>query len=247
MRDVRNSTNSRVNGRTMESSVSDQSSTSAPVKEYATGARVHTSRIGLEREDKTHWKIAFFIVLSFVPVFIGAIVWLALSVPKTEVFAIQKDSVGNIVPLGPVTILDPPNLQQRKVALTRWFQDLYITTDELSQKHLIDRVYGMVASGSAAEGAVDNIYRNPQFDPRELRKNHQHLTITIPGIDSTTDTDFKTDYIVRRYNRDNSLDVTFKRHATLKVVFDSSVDTGSLWVNPSRIFITELNDEPQGG
>ncbi len=214
--------------------------------EYATGARLHTSRVSLERADKAHWKLAFFILLSFFPVMIGVMVWLAMSVPKTQVFAVQRDSAGNTVPLGPVTPLEPPNIAQRKVALTRWLQELYITTDEVSQKHFIDRVYGMVGSGTPAEGTVDGIYRNPAFDPKEMRKNHQHLTITVPGVDSSSDTDFKTDYVVRRYNQDNSVDATYKRHATFKVVFDDSVDSGSLWVNPYRIFITDFNDEPGG-
>jgi len=212
------------------------------------GARVHTSRVSRERTDKNGWRSAFFLVASLIPILVVALVFLAFKVPKTEVFAIQRDSAGNVVPLGPVTELAPPTVAEQQVALTRWLQDAYMVTDAVTQKSYSDRVYGMVAASSNAYTALQEIYQQDAFNPDSLRRAKLHTEVIVKGVDrGASDNDYNAEYYVNDVSSETAgREHQYHLHAHFTTEFADSVDTGLLWKNPWRVFITSLAVTPLG-
>ncbi len=211
-----------------------------------TGVREFVSRISEERRDKAAWRRWTFILAAGYPVLFAVIVYLA-QLPQVQPFLIALTSTGAYIPIGPAKPFDPPDVQSREAVIGHWLEDCYTVTDEHSQLNVRKRCFGMVKSGSQAYQAVNAYWSDPMRGPDAMRANKLTYSITVENVDATDNEHFIADYTLRVFDNQNELRETDNRHAQITAEFHPEVkDPNLLWVDPSRIYITQFMDGPAG-
>lgn len=211
-----------------------------------TGVREFVSRISEERRDKAAWRRLSFILIAGYPIMIAVLVYLA-QLPQVQPFLIALTQTGAYVPIGPAKPFDPPDIDARESAIGHWIEDLYTVTDAHSQVNIRKRVYGMLKAGSQAFRAVDEYWTDPTRGPDAMRNSKLTYSVTVENVDATDNEHFTADYTLRVFDNQNDLRATEHRHAQLTVEFHPEVkDPNLLWVNASRLYITQFMDGPAG-
>ena len=81
----------------------------------------------------------------------------------------------------------------KRSAVSDWVTYLRtVTSDDISQRWAIEKVYAMISSGSSAQTVVSDFYRG---DPPQVRARHENVHLEINSILPTSDKTYEVEWL----------------------------------------------------
>jgi type IV secretion system protein VirB5 len=117
----------------------------------------------------------------------------ALALRGSKVILIPVDPAGHYI--GPGSPAQPMVVSEsmKRSALSDWVMYLRtITSDDISQRWAIEKVYAMISSGSSAQTFVSDFYRS---DPPQMRAQRVNVHIEVNSILPTSDTTYEVEWL----------------------------------------------------
>ena len=185
-----------------------------------------------------NWRFAA--MLALLVAFAEAVVILGVATrPKTVPYVVAVDSLGRVVASGAVERSSPVDQRMKETALSRWMQDLRgVTSDGLAQRRAIDRVYGMIGSGTVAQTLVTEFYRaNQPFD----RANKETVQVDVNMILPTTEQTYEIDWTETARDPSGGVVSVGRWKAILTIVVNPSSDENVLQLNPFGIYVMNVS------
>ena len=185
-----------------------------------------------------NWRFAA--MLALLVAFAEAVVILGVATrPKTVPYVVAVDSLGRVVASGAVERSSPVDRRMKETALSRWMQDLRVVTiDGLAQRRAIDRVYGMIGSGTVAQTLVTEFYRaNQPFD----RANKETVQVDVNMILPTTEQTYEIDWTETARDPSGGVVSVGRWKAILTIVVNPSSDENVLQLNPFGIYVMNVS------
>ena len=185
-----------------------------------------------------NWRFAA--MLALLVAFAEAVVILGVATrPKTVPYVVAVDSLGRVVASGAVERSSPVDRRMKETALSRWMQDLRVVTiDGLAQRRAIDRVYGMIGSGTVAQTVVTEFYRaNQPFD----RANKETVQVDVNMILPTTEQTYEIDWTETARDPSGGVVSVGRWKAILTIVVNPSSDENVLQLNPFGIYVMNVS------
>ena len=185
-----------------------------------------------------NWRFAA--MLALLVAFAEAVVILGVATrPKTVPYVVAVDSLGRVVASGAVERSSPVDQRMKETALSRWMQDLRgVTSDGLAQRRAIDRVYGMIGSGTVAQTLVTEFYRaNQPFD----RANKETVQVDVNMILPTTEQTYEIDWTETARDPSGGVVSVGRWKAILTIAVNSPTDENVLQLNPFGIYVMNVS------
>ena len=205
---------------------------------YLAARKEWDERYGSLIKRAQHWRgaavLALLVALTESVVILGA-----ATRPKTVPYVIALDTLGRVVASGAVERSSPVDQRMKTTALARWIQDLRgVTSDGLAQRTAIDRVYGMIGSGTAAQTLITEFYRaNQPFE----RANKETVQVDVNTILPTTEHTFEIDWTETARDPSGGVVSVARWKAILTVAVNQPTDENVLQMNPFGIYVMNIN------
>lgn len=175
-------------------------------------------------------------VVAFVQA--GGLIYLS-SKSKVIPFVVAIDSLDRVVAAGPAQQAGVADERLVRSALYEWIGDLrMVTTDGVTQRKAIDRVYSMIGSGTPAQVQIGEFYSK---DPPASRAQHQTVSPEVKAVFSTSDKTYEVEWVetVRSLNGQVLLQENWKGSVTIAV--NPPVDERLARINPLGIYVVSVS------
>ena len=216
-------------------STSDESASYSP---YLAARREWDERYGNLVSRAKNWRAAAFLALGIA--LVEAVILVPLSSSsRVKTIVVAVDSIGRVVTSGPAEQLPTVDDRLKRAALFQWVQDLrMVTTDPITQRRSIDRVYSMIGSGSSAQKVITDFYRNnTPFD----RAQTETVTVDVHSIVPTSARSYEVEWT--ETTRDRSGEVVGKQEwkGVFTIALNPPSDEKLARVNPLGIYVVDAS------
>ena len=110
-----------------------------------------------------------------------------------------------------------------------------ITTDGVSQRKAIDRVYAQIASGSAAQTFVSDYYRG---DPPFKRAETETVSVEVKSILPTSDRTYEVEWVETTRDLYGSVKATDRWIGYFGIALNPPKDERQARINPLGVYVT---------
>ena len=210
----------------------------APYSPYLAARREWDERYGNVISRARNWRAAAFLALLIA--LVEAVILVPLSSSsRVKTIVVAVDSIGRVVASGPAEQLPTVDDRPKRAALFQWVQDLrMVTTDPITQRRSIDRVYSMIGSGSSAQRVITDFYRNnTPFD----RAQTEMVTVDLHSIVPTSARSYEVDWT--ETTRDRSGEVVGKQEwkGVFTIALNPPSDERLARINPLGIYVIDAS------
>jgi type IV secretory pathway TrbF-like protein len=205
---------------------------------YLAARREWDERYGSLISRAKNWRVAAFLVLLIA--LIEAVILVPLSSrSRVKTIVVAVDSIGRVVASGPAEQLPTVDDRLKRAAVFQWVQDLrMVTTDPITQRRSIDRVYAMIGSGSRAQNVITDFYRNnTPFD----RARTETVTVDVHSIVPTSARSYEVEWT--EITRDRSGEVAGKQEwkGVFTIALNPPTDEKLARINPLGIYVIDAS------
>jgi len=205
---------------------------------YLAARREWNERYGDLITRARNWRAAAFLALAIAAVETVGLITLAM---KTKVvpFVVAVDSLGRVVASGSAEQATIADDKLKRAALLQWVGDLRtVTTDGISQRKAIDRVYAMIARGSSAQVEVGEYYRN---DPPHERAATHMVSVDVKAVYASSEKSYEVEWVetTRGLGGDVKNEQRWKGSFTIAV--NPPTDERLVRVNPLGVYVTNVS------
>ena len=165
-------------------------------------------------------------------------VWLSAR-SRVVPFVVLMDNLGRPVASGIAdqTTLNDDRLKRSNIF--NWIENLRtVTTDGISQRKAIDRVYAQIASGSAAQTFVSEYYRG---DPPFKRAETETVSVEVKSVLPTSDRTYEVEWTETNRDLYGTVKATGRWRGYLTVVLNPPSDERQARINPIGVYITTVS------
>lgn len=205
---------------------------------YLAARREWDERYGDLITRARNWRIVAFGGLAVSLVATGGIVAISLQT-RIVPFVVAVDSLGRPVASGFAEATPVVDGRLKRAALIQWVSDLRtVTSDGISQRKAIDRVYAMIARGSAAQLEVSEFYRK---EPPQKRAQTAMLSVDVKAIYASSEQTYEVEWVetTRGLGGDVQEEQAWKGSFTIAV--NPPTDEQLARVNPLGVYITNAS------
>lgn len=168
----------------------------------------------------------------------GGLVWTGAR-SHVVPFVVLIDSLGRAVASGVADQTQAGDDRLKRASLFNWVENLrLVTTDGISQRKAIDRVYSQIASGSAAQTFVSEFYRN---DPPFKRAQTGTVSVEVKSVLPTSDRTYEIEWVETTRDLYGTVKATDLWKGSLSIAMNPPKDEREARANPLGIYITEMN------
>jgi type IV secretion system protein VirB5 len=154
-------------------------------------------------------------------------------------FVVAMDSLGRSIAAGPAEQASSADDRLKRATLFSWVEDLRaVTTDGITQRKAIDRVYCHIAGGSQAQAFVSEFYRN---DPPQKRAQSETVSIEVRSVLPTSERTLEVEWSETTrdlYGAVKSLD---HWKAAFTIAVNPPTDERITRINPLGIYVTNAS------
>ena len=154
-------------------------------------------------------------------------------------FVVLVDNLGRPVASG---IADQTSLNDDRLKrsnIFNWVENLRtVTTDGVSQRRAIDRVYAQIASGSAAQTFVSEYYRG---DPPFKRAETETVSVEVKSVLPTSDRTYEVEWVETTRDLYGTVKATDRWKGYLSMVLNPPTDERQARINPLGVYITNAS------
>ena len=168
----------------------------------------------------------------------GGLIYLS-SKSKVIPFVVAIDSLDRVVAAGPAQQAGVADERLVRAALYEWISDLrMVTTDGVTQRKAIDRVYSMIGNGTPAQVQIGEFYSK---DPPASRAQRQTVAAEVKAVFSTSDKTYEVEWVetVRSLNGQVLSQENWKGSVTIAV--NPPVDERLARINPLGIYVVSVS------
>jgi type IV secretion system protein VirB5 len=154
-------------------------------------------------------------------------------------FVVLVDNLGRPVASGVAdqTSLNDDRLKRSNVF--NWVENLRtVTTDGVSQRKAIDRVYAQIASGSEAQTFVSEYYRG---DPPFKRAATETVSVEVKSVLPTSDRTYEVEWVETTRDLYGTVKATDRWKGYLSIVLNPPTDERQARINPIGVYITNAS------
>jgi type IV secretion system protein TrbF len=205
---------------------------------YLAARREWDERYGSLISRARNWRAAAFLAL------LVALVEAAILVPlstgsRVKTIVVAVDSIGRVVASGPAEQIPVVDDRLKRAALFQWVQDLrMVTTDPITQRRSIDRVYAMIGSGSRAQAFVTDFYRNnTPFD----RARTETVVVDVHSIVPTSNQSYEVEWSETMRDHAGEVAGTQNWKGVLTIALNPPTDEKFARINPLGIYVIDAS------
>jgi len=205
---------------------------------YLAARREWDERYGSLITRAQNWRIAAFLAMLIALVEAATLIPLATG-SRVKTIVVAVDSIGRVVASGPAEQTSAVDDRLKRAALFQWIQDLrMVTTDPITQRRSIDRVYAMIGNGSRAQIVVTDFYRNnTPFD----RARTETVTVDVHSIVPTSNQSYEIDWSETTRDHAGELAGTQNWKAVLTIALNPPTDEKFARINPLGIYVIDAS------
>jgi type IV secretion system protein TrbF len=210
----------------------------APHNPYLAARKEWDERYGDLITRSRNWRLLALLlgVVAFVQA--GGLIYLS-SKSKVIPFVVAIDSLDRVVAAGPAPQAGVADERLVRAALYEWISDLrMVTTDGVTQRKAIDRVYAMIGSGTPAQVQIGEFYSK---DPPASRAQRQAVAAEVKAVFSTSDKTYEVEWVetVRLLNGQVLSQENWKGSVTIAV--NPPADERLARINPLGIYVVSVS------
>jgi type IV secretion system protein TrbF len=211
---------------------------SAPHSPYLAARREWDERYGDLITHARNWRTMAALSSLVALVATAGMVWLS-SQSHVVPFVVLVDNLGRPVASGVAdqTSLNDDRLKRSNIF--NWVENLRtVTTDGVSQRKAIDRVYAQIASGSAAQTFVSEYYRG---DPPFKRAETETVSVEVKSVLPTSDRTYEVEWLETTRDLYGTVKATDRWKGYLSIVLNPPTDERQARINPLGVYITNAS------
>ena len=165
----------------------------------------------------------------------AGVVWLSVR-SQVVPFVVLIDSLGRPVASGLAEQTSVGDDRLRRAVIQQWLENVrMVTTDGISQRRAIDRVYAQIASGTSAQTFISDYYRN---DPPFKRAQTGTVAVDVKSVLPTSDRTFEVDWIETSRDLYGNVNSTDHWKGTFSVALNPPNDERQARINPLGLYVT---------
>lgn len=185
-----------------------------------------------------NWRLAAFLALSVVLVETAGLVALAFR-SRVVPFVVAVDNLNRVVASGPADETNVADDKLKRAALYQWVSNLRtVTIDGIAQRKAIDRVYSMIASGSPAQVAIGDFYRN---DPPHQRAQSRTIDVDVKAVFATSERTYEVEWLETTRSLTGQLLGEERWKGSVTIAVNPPTDERLLRLNPIGVYVTNLS------
>jgi type IV secretion system protein TrbF len=168
----------------------------------------------------------------------SGLIWVSLR-SRVVPFVVLLDSLGRPVASGLAEQAAGNDDRLRRATIFTWIENLrLVTTDGVSQRKAIDRVYAEIASGSAAQTFVSDFYRSA---PPASRAQTETVSVEVTSVLPTSDRTYEVEWIETSRDLYGAVKATDRWKGSFSVVINPPTDERLARLNPVGMYITNAS------
>lgn len=205
---------------------------------YLSARREWDERYGDLLTRARNWRMAAFLALLTAAVSAGGMVALAVQT-RIVPFVVAVDSLGRPVASGLAEQASVADDRLKRAALIQWVSDLRtVTSDGISQRKAIDRVYAMIARGSAAQLEVSEFYRN---EPPQKRAQSAMVSVDVKAIYSSSERTYVVEWVETTRGLGGDLQAEQAWKGSFTIAVNPPSDEQLARVNPLGVYVVNAS------
>jgi len=190
---------------------------------------------GLTRERT--WRRAAFGLGATALLLAAAVVAQALRAPILPVL-VRVDTLGRAEYAGAIKALPTTDDALRRAFFSRWVEDWRaVRADGVAQRASIERVYGQIGAGTAAQEEVSEFYRR---DPPAQRGRTMTVGVQIASVYPTSSRTYEIEWVETSRDLEGATKRTERWKGTLTFTQSAPTDETTLRRNPLGLYVTNL-------
>ena len=127
----------------------------------------------------------------------------------------------------------------KRASIFTWVENLrLVTTDGISQRRAIDRVYAEIASGSAAQTFISDFYR---ADPPSKSAQTETVSVEVTSVLPTSDRTYEVEWTETTRDLYGAVKATDRWKGSFSVVINPPRDEPQARVNPVGLYVTNAS------
>jgi type IV secretion system protein VirB5 len=219
----------------LESVSTETSRTENP---YLAARREWDERYGHFITRERNWRIMAYVCGLTSLLTVAGLIWLSAR-SHIVPFVVAMDSLGRPIAAGPAEQTTTADDRIKRATLYSWLENLrLVTSDGITQRKSIDRVYAYVASGSQAQAFISEFYRG---DPPQKRAQTQTVNVEVQSVLPTSDRTYEIEWAETTRDLYGAVIEKARWKAALTIALNPPTDEGAARINPLGIYVTNAN------
>ena len=220
---------------------STQDQSSQAVEEYnpyLSARREWDERYGDQITRAKNWRTMAFLSSLVALVATSGVVWLSVR-SHVVPFVVLVDSLSRPVASGIAEQASVNDDRLKRASIFTWVENLrLVTTDGVTQRRAIDRVYAEIGNGTAAQTFISDFYRS---NPPSKRAQTETVSVEVNSVLPTSDRTYEVEWVETTRDLYGAVKATDRWKGSFSVVINPPQDERQARVNPVGLYITNAS------
>ena len=220
---------------------SKQNQSSSAVEEhnpYLSARREWDERYGDQITRAKNWRTMAFLSGLVALVATSGVVWLSVR-SHVVPFVVLVDSLSRPVASGIAEQASVNDDRLKRASIFTWVENLrLVTTDGVTQRRAIDRVYAEIGNGTAAQTFISDFYRS---NPPSKRAQTETVSVEVNSVLPTSDRTYEVEWVETTRDLYGAVKATDRWKGSFSVVINPPQDERQARVNPVGLYITNAS------
>ena len=220
---------------------SRQNQSSPAVEEYnpyLSARREWDERYGDQITRAKNWRTMAFLSGLIALVATSGVVWLSVR-SHVVPFVVLVDSLSRPVASGIAEQASVNDDRLKRASVFTWVENLrLVTTDGVTQRRAIDRVYAEIGNGTAAQTFISDFYRS---NPPSKRAQTETVSVEVNSVLPTSDRTYEVEWVETTRDLYGAVKATDRWKGSFSVVINPPQDERQARVNPVGLYITNAS------
>jgi type IV secretion system protein TrbF len=186
------------------------------------------------------WRLACFAMAAVTLVSVSGAVWIAAEA-KIVPYVVDRGPDGTINSVGYAVKAPSVGVEVERAYLRHWIEDVRtVTRDFVLEKKAVDRVYALMAEGSAAKTRADDYFNRAGNSPFDRAAT---VTVSVDVNDplAVSDESWTVTWTETTRDRSGQVTGTVKWKATIQMVLKPDLEHTPDPLNPLGLYITDFD------
>ena len=226
----------------MKLGLKSKASQSSPAVEeynpYLSARREWDERYGDQITRAKNWRTMAFLSGLVALVATSGVVWLSVR-SHVVPFVVLVDSLSRPVASGIAEQASVNDDRLKRASIFTWVENLrLVTTDGVTQRRAIDRVYAEIGNGTAAQTFISDFYRS---NPPSKRAQTETVSVEVNSVLPTSDRTYEVEWVETTRDLYGAVKATDRWKGSFSVVINPPQDERQARVNPVGLYITNAS------
>ena len=226
----------------MKLGLKSKTSQSSPALEeynpYLSARREWDERYGDQITRAKNWRAMAFLSGLIALVATSGVVWLSVR-SHVVPFVVLVDSLSRPVASGIAEQASVNDDRLKRASIFTWVENLrLVTTDGVTQRRAIDRVYAEIGNGTAAQTFISDFYRS---NPPSKRAQTETVSVEVNSVLPTSDRTYEVEWVETTRDLYGAVKATDRWKGSFSVVINPPQDERQARVNPVGLYITNAS------